>query len=373
MPKNIALINQNAGYLMVDIANAYATKYDKIVLIAGMIKPMDRELNPAVETQKIIKYNRTSFMGRLFTWSWGSLQVFFLLLLKYRNYEVIYTTNPPFAYFSSLFINHKFSIIVYDIYPDILKNIGLGQKNLIYILWSKINKKLFRQANKVIILSKGMLDPMSFYIEPQKIKVIPNWSSSDKFIPIKKEENPFLKVHNLADKFIVLYSGNMGYTHSVETIIEVAKTLESIKTICFLIIGEGTKKEKLIQLSRQYHLENCVFMSWQPASVLPYSLASADLAIITLSDENATLSVPSKTYNLLAVGSPLLCIAPDNSELSLLVGKYQNGRCFTKDQIKEIANYIFDLSNNRNLQKELSRNSLEASKEYSYVNALNYL
>jgi len=371
--KKIVLINQSSGYLAIDIANAFVMHYDRVVLIAGIIKPLERELNPLIKIQKIIKYNRTSNFKRIFTWIWGSLQIFFLLFYKYRDFEVFYTTNPPMACFSSILKQNRFSILIYDIYPDALKNIGINEKNVIYKCWSDYNRKLFKRAAKIFTLSKGMAEQLTNYTTLDKIKVIPNWSGSDNFSPVPKEENPFIKKQNLDNKFIVLYSGNIGFTHCVDTIVEVAKILENDRNICFLFIGEGGKKDNLIQKSKNYNLNNCIFLSWQPSEFLRYSLASADIAVITLNDENAALSVPSKTYNLLAVGTPLLCIVPENSELVTLVRKYQNGICFTKDKIMDIAQYIAILSRDKDLQKKLSCNSVKASRDYSYANAQNYL
>jgi glycosyltransferase involved in cell wall biosynthesis len=369
----VVLINQNTGYLTIDIANAFASNCKKVVLIAGVVKPMERELNLSIKIHKIIMLDRTSSLKRILTWGWGSVQIFLLLLLKYRHYKVIYFTNPPMAYLSSLFLCNKFSIIVYDTYPDALTNIGIKRNNLIYRIWSHANKNLFKKADKIITLSNGMADQLSLYVERKKIEVIPNWSGSDRLSPIKKEENSFIINHGLEDKFIILYSGNMGYTHNVETLIEVAKILENHKHIHFLFIGDGEKKEKLVKLTKQYHLNNCLFMNLQPANVFPYSLAAGDLSVITLNDDTAHLSVPSKTYNILAVGSPMLCIAPDNSEISLLVKKYNNGVCFEKHQVEEIATFILDLSINSTLHKELSDKSIKASEDFHYSNALNYL
>jgi hypothetical protein len=116
-----------------------------------------------------------------------------------------------------------------------------------------------------------------------------------------------------------------------------------------------------------------VFLTWQSADILPYSLASADLSVITINKESAHLSIPSKTYNLLAVGSPLLCITPDNSELSLLVNKYENGKCFEKENVNEIAQFILTLSENEALKRTFSLKSMDAAKDFRYSNAFKYL
>lgn len=371
--KKVVLVNQSTGYLMMDIANAYAEVYDEVVLLAGSIKVAERTLHPKIKVGKIMAYNRGSSLKRLWTWGWASLQIFTHLLFKYRKHEVVYVTNPPMAYLSSLLLKNPFSIIVYDTYPDALKNVGIGKGNVIYKWWSKKNKKLFAKAKKIVTLSDGMADCLANYVEREKITVVPNWSSKSDFMPIAKSENLFVKEHGLGDKFTVLYSGNMGFTHNVETIIEVANRLKENKGIHFMLIGDGKKKPELMERAKQYRLENCTFLDWQPVDVLPYSLASADIGVITLNDETALVSVPSKTYNLLAVGAPLLCIAPKESEIASLVAHFNNGKCYGPDETEAIASFIETLASDSELRNQMASHSFEASKNFTFANAKKYL
>ena len=373
MKDKIVFINQSTGYLMIDIVNAFASQCKETALIAGSIKENERSLNPSTKVDKIVEYNRTSIFKRLLTWVWGTIQIYFKLLFKYRGWYVVYVTNPPLSYLLSLCLKNPFSVIVYDIYPDALTNIGIKKTNFLYRKWIKWNNKLFDKADKIFTLSDGMKKQLSSYTDNNKIESIPNWSASTKLHPINKEENIFIKSHNLTDKFIVLYSGNIGITHNVEYIIEVAKKLKNDNDIQFLIIGEGGKKKILENNVTKYGLNNCRFLTWQSVEMMPYSLASADIAVITLNDDTASLSVPSKTYNLLAVGAPLLCIAPKTSELNNLVSEYNNGRCFDKEAIKEMTEYILEVNNNPTLKKELSNNSLKASKQFTYKKAEQYV
>lgn len=371
--KKVVLVNQSTGYLMIDIANAYVEVYDEVVLLAGSIKVTERTLSDRIKVRHIVAYDRSSSIKRMLTWGWGSLQIFNRLLFKYRKHEVVYVTNPPMAYLSSLVLKNPFSVIVYDTYPDALKNVGIGKGNFVYKWWSRQNKKLFAKAKKVVTLSDGMADCLANYVERDKITVVSNWASKASFGPVVKSENPFVKEHGLENKFTVMYSGNMGFTHNVETIVEVAKKLAADGRIHFMLIGDGKKKPELQELCRNYELKNCTFLDWQPADMLQYSLASADLGVITLNDETAKVSVPSKTYNLLAVGVPLLCIVPDESELANIVAKYQNGACFQPDQIDEIAAFIQELASDKEKREELVNHSLAASRNYTYANAKLYV
>ena len=373
MKKNVVLVNQSTGYLMIDIVNAYAAQYDQVALIAGSIKYSERSLADKVTVDKIIAYDRNSAIRRVFTWLYGTMQILFKLLFKYRRYEVVYVTNPPMSYLLAYFIHRPYSIIVYYIYPEALKNIGITEHHPIYRLWAKWNKRLFAKAQKVITLSEGMGKVLELYVNRSQIKVIYNWSASEKLHPIGKETNSFVKQHGLENKFIVLYSGNIGYTHNVECLVDIAKCLKDDPSILFLIIGEGKKKEMIQDMVSKAQLTSFRFLTWQNKDVLPYSLSAADVAVITLNDDTAQVSVPSKTYNLLAVGAPLMCISPQNSELARLVSKFQNGSCFGKEDTENMAAYISKLKAHPEIRNELSVNSLQAAQSFTYQNAKEYV
>ena len=348
MKKRIVLVNQSSGFLVVDDLNAYCTKYDCVSILCAGIKEGVRSINPKVQIDKICKYNKASTLRRLLTWSLGTIQVLFKLLFKYRNFEVVYYTNPPMACFSALLLRNKFRIVEYDIYPNALEAIGISDRHIIYRIWKSIKKKLYAKADAIYTLSEGMKEILLEYGEAEKIKVVPLWSASDDFKPICKEQNPFVKEHHLENKFVVMYSGNIGYTHSVECLIEVAQ-------------------------AEELNLRNITFLPLQDFNVLPYSLASADLGIITLDENVSRVSVPSKTFNLMAVGVPLLAISNNDTEMFRLISKYQNGRCISKSNVDDIVAYIRELKSDKMLKQKYCNNSLLASKDFTFKNSELYL
>ncbi len=357
---------------MIDVINAYCEKYDEVVVITGRIRPALRNIHPMVKIDQIIPYNRNTILRRLLSWCIGGSQIFFKILFKYRKYEVLYSTNPPTAFFSGL-LNNNFSILVYDLYPDALRNIGIKEKNPIFKIWKNLNKKIFKKSHKIITLSEGMKKGCEQYVDSSKIKVIPNWPISEDFKPISKIQNSFIKENELEGKFIILYSGNMGYTHSVEVLVDVAEKLVKEPNILFLIIGEGFKKVFIQNLVRERGLEKFFkFLDFQPIEKLNQSLSSADIGVVSVSEDTALVSVPSKTYNLLSLGKPLLAIAPKASELTHLIGKYDNGVSLDRSQVQEMADYILKCKENQSFYKTLHINSLNASKDFTYLNAREY-
>ena len=102
-------------------------------------------------------------------------------------------------------------------------------------------------------------------------------------------------------------------------------------------------------------------------------MAAADLSVVTLTEETALVIVPSKTYNILAVGSPLLCIAPKNSEITKLVQEENCGAVFEKTELDSMDLFLQSLRDNRNLHNTMANNSLNASRKYTFLNAREYV
>lgn len=369
MTKKIVFINQSAGYTTVDIANNFTDEYDKVAVIYGSLIIQDIPLKPEIDVSKIFPKKRKSTLSRLFSWMIAAIQIHILLLTKYRGYEIFYFTLPPFAYFSSLFIKRKFSLMVFDVYPDVLKIINIHETHPVYKIWARINKKLFPKAHKIYTISHGMQRLLSQYVNDEKINIVPLWSGLTEAKPIKKTNNDFAIKHGLTNKFIVQYSGNIGQTHNLEVLIETARKLHHYNDIHFLIIGRGVKLNKIKSLAESYKLSNVQFLPFQPYDTVKYSLASADIGVVVIDEKSAEMSIPSKVYNIMSVGSAMLCIAPKKSELGRLVDHYQNGKAFNSKDEEGIANYILSLYENKTQLEELKNHSLEASKNHTIKNA----
>lgn len=373
MGRKLLIVNQNSGYLTIDVANAFIEQFDEVVVMFGHNRVTERDFHPRIKIQKTIKYDRSSIVRRLWTWGLCTLHLFFLLVWKYRRHHVVYYTNPPMSYFNALIFSNPFSVVVFDTYPDTLKLIGIKDTSFIYKIWVKINKQVFDQAIQIITLSEGMKSQLTHYTNENKIKVVPIWAASDSFKPIVKSENLFVKQNNWSDKFIILYSGNMGIGHKLEVLIDVAAGLKGHTDLHFLFVGEGTKKKTLMELVNQKSLPNVSFLTWQDSSVFPYSLAAGDIAVVALEPEATHASVPSKTFNYMAVGAPILGIGSSDSELEKIINQNQIGLYTSGNEIKEIENFILDLYQNLKKRNEFSSRAFITAKSFHYSLAKSYL
>jgi len=369
----ILFINQCSGYLMIDIIRAYGGIYDERILLAGSINSQNIQIPDDIKVHKLFAYNRKSKFMRLFTWTIAFIQTLWFLKTRYRNSFLFIVSNPPLAVFIPLFCNNPFLLLIYDIFPDAIINSKLIDKtSVIAKIWNAANKVIFYKARRIITISDGMKHILQQYHTNIKIDVIPIWANTKLFTKVTKDENFFLLEQGLTDKFVILYSGNLGYSHDVEVIVELAEMLQDVD-VFFLIIGSGGKYSNISNQINLRGLTNCRILPLQPSNILPYSFSAADIAIVTLSKNASNLSVPSKTYNYLSVGAPLLCIAEQDSELGKLVSKYSIGMCFSKDQTVLMSQYILKVKSDILYKDTLAKNAYLASLDFGPENALKFV
>jgi len=369
MNKSITIINQDSGYLMVDIANAFSKAGYEVSFITGRLVELNTPLDPSIKLDKIVRYRRSNMLMRLISWFTAISQISFKVWFKYRRSHLFIVSNPPFAPLIPLVCTNSYSLLFFDIYieePEYFKIIG----NLKFLinLWKKAHKKVLVKADKIFTLTKGMKRNIEKYSGGKSVLILPEWTDNEFLKPIPHGDNPFIKNHQLEGKFIVLYSGNIGVDSGVENIIDAASLVNS-DIIRFVIIGEGARKKDIINKIKSLNLNNCLVLPWQDPKGLPFSMASANLAVVSLSSKSSKYSIPSKIYNYMSVGAPILCLADQDSDISDLVKSKLLGQSFVPSQSSEIAEFIIHLANDPGECSAFAHNSLQASKEYSSEHA----
>ena len=367
--KKIVFVNQAVNFLTVDIVNSFAEKYDDITLITGNVHTQGTDLNPEVKIDKLVKYSEKNFRSKAFSWTIATFQFFFKVLFKYSEHEIFFVSIPPMSYLCMLLLRNRFSILIWDVYPDTLKVYCIRKKNPLFIFWAWANKKVFAKATHIFTIGEKMADLLSKYIDRDKIKIIHLWTTFENFVPVKKSENYFVKKHKMEDKYIVQYSGNIGLIHNVEVMVDIAMLLKNNDNILFLIIGKGDKVNKIKNRIKENDLQNCLVLPFQPDAVFPYSLSAADLGVVILNSKTSKGSIPNKAYNLMTAGKPILYIASSDSELHTYAEKYDNGKCFDCMETEQIASFINELSKNIPRQEFYRERSLNASLDFTRKNA----
>jgi glycosyltransferase involved in cell wall biosynthesis len=204
-------------------------------------------------------------------------------------------------------------------------------------------------------------------ISQRKIVRIPNWADADDIAPTPRSGNGLLAKLGLTDRFVIQYSGNMGRTHGLECLVDAAEGLRHEDDIHFLFIGTGAKKKWLERAVDDRGLTNVTLLPYQPRDALTVSLGACDLAVISFAPGMSGLSVPSRMYNVMAAGKPILAVADLESEIAWVVREEMIGWVTPPGDAAEIVSVILEAKSDGARLVEMGRRARTAAEtKYSY-------
>jgi glycosyltransferase involved in cell wall biosynthesis len=206
-----------------------------------------------------------------------------------------------------------------------------------------------------------------------KEHIIHVWADDRNIRPLPKEKSEkYIKKWRLHGKFVLGYSGNMGRFHEMETIAEAAKALRYNDDIRFVFIGEGYKKKWLQEFVEKNQLGNCIIDTYVPREDLSEVLNLFDLGLVSLSPGQEGLSVPSKSFGLLAAGVPVVAVMSSASEIARVIEEESCGVVITPGDQYALVEAIQSLFQNREDLDRMGKSAREAiDKKYSLKKAAN--
>ncbi|MFK7883342.1 MAG: glycosyltransferase family 4 protein [Phycisphaerales bacterium] len=244
-----------------------------------------------------------------------------------RNTVYLYTTAPPYAAFVGavcrLLRRQVYCTLLYDAYPQIGVWVGTFKKNgVIECVWHWVNRRMYKGAAGSIVLCKAasrlLVD--TYPIDPEQIRVIPNWADGDKLFPVPKRDTNFAKTNEFVEPFTLLYSGNMGLYYEFETVLKAAEMLAD-EPFRLVLVGGGGRKAWCEQEVERRGLQNTKIFNYQPFETLNDSLNACDASLVTIAEGIEGISFPSKLYTSLAVGKAIVAISEPDSELRDIVAE----------------------------------------------------
>ncbi|MBD2093967.1 glycosyltransferase family 4 protein [Trichocoleus sp. FACHB-591] len=282
-----------------------------------------------------------------------------LLKNSRRGNILLVTTAPPYLPVLGLFANLCFKLpyicLIYDLYPDVAIQLNVvSQKHWLAQIWHAINWAVWSRSQQIIVLSPTMKQRIAdrYPALSDKISVIHSWANPNTIVPIAKQDNWFATQHHLTEKFTVLYSGNFGRCHDMETILAAADQLKN-EAVQFVFIGSGAQYQGCIDQAQSLGLNNCLFLPYQDKQTLPYSLTACDLSLVSISPGMEGLVAPSKLYGTLAAGRPVAIICEPHSYLRQMLAAADCGQAFENGDGSGLAHFIRDLVQNRELSAKL--------------------
>jgi glycosyltransferase involved in cell wall biosynthesis len=358
-----------AAQLMADLAeDLVATGVDVTVLAGRHTSTGGGALAPREEWNGVqIRRLPTPALGRERLWRRAVDHAAFLAgasarLLAEREIDVVVTAStPPFLPVAGALRRRmrgtRFVQWALDLYPDVAIELGLlGRESWRSHQLERISRRSFADADVIIAIGDCMAERIAAKgISPDRIRVIHNWADGDEIVPVAHQDNWFRRAHDLVDRFVVLYSGNMGRGHTFDALVAAARQLAGRSDIVFLFVGGGPQRREVERDTAG--LRGVRFLPQQPREHLAFSLGAADLAVVTLRDESLGVMVPSKLYGHLASARPILFIGPDRSTTARVVQSAGCGQVFGTRDSAGVANFIAALAADRALARALGQAS----------------
>ena len=326
----ILFMNQVCGPLFRELVEDVAKELGPCEILTGTRMSGNSDLR----VLQAPAYDRTSPLRRIWTWTTFAALAFVRSLSGPRTKLLFLVSNPPFlgliGWLASLLTGRRYVVLVYDLYPGMLENLGrLQRAGLVARLWHGMNRLVWGRAACVITIGDEMaanIQPHLIGHKPTPIVVIPNWADSTFVRPIPKSENPFARRTGEVDRLTILYSGNLGHSHDLTPLLDVAREVrEEWKDVSFLIIGAGVRYGEVEERIRAEGLTNVRLLPLQPEQDLPYTLTTGDVAIVTFEAGSEGYMVPSKSYYYLAAGCALVVIASSDNSISRIVAEHGCG------------------------------------------------
>jgi len=307
------------------------------------------------------QFPKLNFLGKLMNQLTFALGVIIFLLTHRISSPIIVNTNPPFlAWICALsrrLGGPQFIYLLFDIYPETAIECGvLSSKGMTVQLWRLINKWTYKHSQKIITIGRCMADRIRPELSKLSIpKLYQTHIWADDSLLSSTQSDTFRAEWGLQDKFIVLYSGNMGRFHDMETIMDAAALLENKTTIQWVFVGDGYQKQWCQNYVTSRALSNCHFYPYVDKSELPKLLATADVGLVSLNASQWGLSVPSKAIGLMAASRPTIAVMPPKSEIAQLITQYHCGYVVPNGNSQILARGITQLYDSPDTAKKMGQ------------------
>lgn len=303
-----------------------------------------------------------------------TIRVFASLLFRLRRGDAVLTVTAPFmlpyAVAAAAGLKRaRSALIMHDLFPDVLVMSGLlKSSSLVAKAIRCANALMFRVLNAVVIIGRDTEPLLLRYkgLTRDEIFFIPNWATLAPALRPIMPDNPYRR--SQAARFLVGLSGNLGFTHDPVVVFEAARLLRDDPDIHFLLSGWGIGFERLKEMQSSANLPNVTLLTRVPEQDLEAFLSAANVWLIPYRKDLAGVSVPSRFYNLLAVGRPVILLSEANAEAALTVTEHGLGQVVEPGNAAELARAIRLASSSDGVA--IGERAVIAARRFNFADAM---
>ncbi len=283
---------------------------------------------------------------------------------------VLAMTDPPIegmvgASIAS-FLGRPFVYNIRDLYPDMALAGGILRPGVWTDAWERSHRRALREAARVIVLGEDMRERIvEKGVDPARIVVIRDAVPFPEVLPVV--DQALVREIRGGFRFLMVHAGNLGFSGAWHTLIRAAQMLES-EGVGLVFIGEGAMKAQIREAAR--NCRNVRFLPFRAASEIPAVMAAGDLHVVTIKRGLEGVVVPSKLYNILAHGRPILAIATERAEVARLARQYECGIAADPDDATQVAQAVQHVLDMPERLEHMSRQARKLAKTYDRLSEL---
>ena len=353
MKRKILVFNQyyapgfeSTAQLLTQLCEALASDYE-ITVITGVVEGT----SPGTETRngvEVVRVRSTAFARRRLSLRATNYLTyvassFWAGLIRPADL-VVSMSDPPFvpalARIAAARLRVPYVAIMQDVFPEIAVELGRLRNPLLIGSLRSLVRFGLRRATRVVGIGETMRSRLiEKGVPAERVEVIRNWVDTTDVTP-QPRVNPWGRERDLADKFVVMHSGNVGYAQDLEVLVRSATFLRDLDALRIVIIGSGARKLELMALAERLETPSVLFLPYQARNVLSLSLSSADIHFVALGNGLSGYVVPSRLNGVLAVARPVIVAAEESSEIVRLVKDAKCGMTIPPGRPDALANVI---------------------------------
>jgi glycosyltransferase involved in cell wall biosynthesis len=294
--------------------------------------------------------------------------VFFGLFEK--RPDVVVGTSPQFfaavaAWLLSVAKWRPFVFELRDLWPASIVTVGAMKKGVVIRFLEMLEIFLYRRAAAIVSVTESFKkDLQGRGIDGNKIYVIRNGVDLSRYQPRARSEDMAATL-GVADRFVVAYLGTHGMAHALENVLSAAKQLENEPDICFLLVGYGAQKQRLLQRAGELQLGNVVFHDSMPKDKMPELWSVCDVALVHLKDDPVFATViPSKIFEAFGMGRPVMIVQP-KGEAAELVQTAGAGEWIAPEDPAALAQAVLAWKNDPAKVLSYEKKAADAAQQHS--------
>lgn len=337
------------AHILTKIANYLADKVE-VNVICGPISYEDSDrlerksgLNERVKVMRVsdTKLNKNKILSRILRFCILTYRLTRSLMKNLQNGdEMLVVTNPAPLLLAVSKIRkikgNKLHLLVHDVFPENTVPAGIikSENSSFYKMLKSSFDKAYSAADTLIVLGRDMKDvvekKIASHTSDTNVVIIENWADVESINPQPSYDNEGIRFQ---------YAGNLGRVQGLMELLKCFKDANDNK-LSLDLYGSGAIKDNMVKYVSDNQLDNVTFYGSYKRDEQNEILNKCDIAIITLANGMYGLGVPSKTYNILAAGKPILFIGDLNSEVALLIKDHKIGFAFSPHDTEGITNFF---------------------------------